>query len=361
MIDRHYIVKRALRRCLLMLSLLALSACQTSAYYWQLGRGQWSIYWQRQAVNELLQQDAVDPQLQQQLRLSQDIVAFAEQHMGLDAAGSFQDYVELGRPFPVWNVVAAAEFSVDARQWCFPIAGCVSYRGYFTLADAQAFAEQLRQQNWDVSVSGASAYSTLGWFDDPLLSSFIYWQPPRLAGLIFHELAHQRLYLPGDVRFNESYARAVELLGLEAWLAARQQSQQLAKLRAELAIEQAFVAMLLQLQRDLQQLYLQPIKPALMRRQKQQRLAHFRETAYPQFRQQQNSGNRFDGWVQQPLNNARLALVADYYQWLPWFLHLWQQTRDWPLFFQRVEQLAALPEMERLEYLQNSDFTLDEQ
>jgi predicted aminopeptidase len=205
--------RRLVKVAALLLVSLLLLACETVGYYSQAVRGQLAIVLGRQDIERLLQDETLDPLLAERFHELLSIREFAASELALPVAGNYSSYVDLGREHVVWNVFAAPEFSVDPLNWCYPIAGCVSYRGYFSKQAASRYAGQLADEGYDVYTGGVDAYSTLGWFDDSLLSTVLDRDSYQLAGLIFHELAHQVLYLPGDTTFNESFATAVERAG----------------------------------------------------------------------------------------------------------------------------------------------------
>src|SRR4051812_10885006 len=211
-------------RCIL-LALSASSLC--GCYLIQAATGQMQIVSKRQPIAEVIRDPATSEKLKARLEYVAAARDFASRELGLPDNESYRSYADLGRPYVVWNVFAAPEFSVEPRQWCFPIAGCVVYRGYFSEAAAQRYARKLRRRGDDVAVGGVAAYSTLGHFKDPVLSTMLGWSDAQLAATLFHELAHQVVYVPGDSQFNESFATVVEEAGLERWLAARQGEQEL--------------------------------------------------------------------------------------------------------------------------------------
>lgn len=191
-----------------------LVACESISYYSQAVNGQLFLLRHRQDIQDLIDDAATPVELGDKLAVVLSIREFAEQSLGLPVQGNFATYVDLQRQFVVWNVFATPEFSMGPVTWCYPIAGCVSYRGYFDESDARTFADKTRQDGFDVYVGGVAAYSTLGWFDDSLLNTVIGREDYQLASLIFHELAHQQVYVKGDTDFNESFATAVEREGL---------------------------------------------------------------------------------------------------------------------------------------------------
>ncbi len=196
-----------------------LAGCGEIEFYWQGIAGQTEIIARARPIDEVIAATP-DPVLKARLARAQAIRAFASRELALPDNRSYTNYADLGRPYAVWNVFAAPELSLSPRQWCFPIAGCVSYRGYFAEGDARAEAARIAAAGDDVHVGGVPAYSTLGYFDDPVLSTFVRYREVELARLIFHELAHQVVYVKDDTSFNESFATAVEEEGIARWLAA---------------------------------------------------------------------------------------------------------------------------------------------
>ena len=245
----------------------------------------------------------------------------------------------------VWNVVAAPEFSLTPQQHCFPIAGCVAYRGYYNQGAARGEAALQKQQGMDVYIGGVEAYSTLGWFDDPIISSMLTWGDERLATLIFHELAHQRFYVKDDTEFNESYANFVEQEGTRQWRTARGLPP--AKVN-EVAQKDQFIELVLNTRARLQQLYAQALPVEQMRERKAQEFQRLRDE-YHQMQASQWAGDkRYDAWINGPLNNAKLLPFGLYDQWVPAFAALFKQVNgDWPSFFKAVERLGGLPVDER--------------
>ncbi len=297
----------------------SLCACASSAYYAHLASGQQQLLSGRESIASLLQDPDTEPALRQRLLLVQSVRDFASDQLTLPSNDSYRYYVDLDRPYAVWNVYAAAEFSVEAKEWCFPIAGCVAYRGYFDEQKALDFTQSLDEQKLDYFVGGVAAYSTLGWFDDPVLNTFIDRDELRLAGLIFHELAHQQLYLKGDTAFNESFARAVEIEGVRRWLAYQQRDDLMADYLLDQQLHQDFVTTLLRARDSLATLYQLPISDEQKRRRKAQRLEQIQRQDYAAFKQRWDGTTQYDGWMSRDFNNAKLATLANYHQWLSAF------------------------------------------
>lgn len=332
------------------LAVVMLAGCSSVAYYGQLAQGQWQLLQAREPVDEVIADPARDPTLRAHLAQSQKTRAFASEHLHLPDNKSYRLYADLGRPYVVWNVFATDEFSLDPVTHCFPIAGCVAYRGYYTPGGARGEAALLRQAGKDVYLSGVEAYSTLGWFNDPILSSMLGWGDERLATLIFHELAHQRFYLKDDTPFNESYASFVEQEGTRQWRAARglpPESVSQSRRRDQ------FIQLVLDTRERLNALYRLPLTPDTLRERKAAEFERLRHD-YRQMRDTQWGGDkRFDGWINSPMNNAKLLPFGLYDQWVPAFEALFKQVNgDWEAFFQAVETLGGLPADSRKTALQ---------
>ncbi|MBC7780958.1 MAG: aminopeptidase [Proteobacteria bacterium] len=339
------------RATILALAML-LSGCSTLGFYAQAVRGHLDLMTRARPIAEVVADPATPDELKVRLDLALRIRAFASRELGLPDNDSYRRYADLDRPAVVWNVFAAGEFSVEPRQWCFPVAGCVAYRGYFDREQAERHAERLRReedlQTW---VGPVPAYSTLGWFDDPLLNTFIRWPEAELARLIFHELAHQLLYVPGDTQFNESFAVAVELDGVRRWMRAANTPAAGEAYARTLARREAFFTNLLAHRARLGALYRTRLAPEAMR----ERRAELERDAlrdYQAFRERWGSeGKPFDGfdrWFGTGPNNAQLASVALYNQWVPAFEALRERDGgDHSAFYAAVRRVAALPRAER--------------
>lgn len=341
---------------LLILSLVGCAQGSGSAaigpgYYAQAIRGHLALWWRSEPVDRLIEAPSTDEALRQRLLRAQAIRRFASDALALPDNDSYTRYVELGRSHVVWNVKATPEFSFSPREWCFPVAGCVAYRGFFDLADAQAFASELRAAGDDVQVSGVPAYSTLGWMADPLLSSFIQYPEPDLAGLIFHELAHQRVYLKGDTRFNESFATAVELMGVERWLRAQADVasgvEALRQWHARRERREQFLELLARARGRLDAVYRSGLDPDAMRSGKIREIDALR-AEWRGLRERWGEGYGYDRWFEQPIGNAHLVSVALYTELVPAFVSLAAaHGDDLAAFYRAVQALSALPAGQR--------------
>lgn len=335
------------------------TGCADLGYLMQSASGHVGVLWASRPVDDWLADPATPAALRERLQLSQRLRDFAITELGLPDNASYRRYADLGRPAVVWNVAAAPEFSLTLHTWCFPVAGCVGYRGYYREADAHAQAETLRAQGLETTVYPVPAYSTLGKLNglggDPLLNTFIRRSEADLAGLIFHELAHQVVYVPGDTTFNESYATAVERLGVQHWMQ-RHHSAQAASAQQALTqhIEQRrqdWRQLLERHRQRLEALYRQPLPASAMRAEKAHLIAVLHED-YAQLRHRWGGDTAYDASVNR-LNNATLGMQATYTQHVAAFETLFhQQGHDFSQLHARVRELAQLPPIERARILE---------
>ena len=338
------------RLLLLLLAALLLGGCETLGYYAQSAGGQVDLLCRAQDIDSLLHDAHTDESLKARLREVQQMRRFAVGQLDLPDNRSYQRYADVEREALVWSVVAAPALQLSPRQWCYPVIGCASYRGYFSKAAAQAYAASLEDEGFDVAVEPVPAYSTLGWFSDPLPSTVIDWPSADLAGLIFHELAHQRVYARDDTAFNESYASLVEQLGVQRWLAAQDTRQSQARLqdwqRRETYTAQ-WLALLAETRARLAQVYQADLPPARKLAQKRAEFARLQRD-YRALKASWGGYAGFDRWMQRELNNAHLASRQSYTRWLTALRRLLQQVDgDVAVFHRRSEQLAALSLDER--------------
>jgi predicted aminopeptidase len=324
---------------------LLLNGCASVSYYGQLASGQLQLLRAREPVEKVIADPSRDATLRKHLAQSQKARAFASEHLHLPDNQSYRLYADIGRPFVVWNVFATSEFSLTPQNHCFPIAGCVAYRGYYSQSAARGEAAIQRLQGMDVSIGGVEAYSTLGWFNDPILNSMMGWGDERLATLIFHELAHQRFYVKDDTEFNESFATFVEQEGTRQWRAFRGLP---ADTDSRLQQRDQFIELVLDTRSRLEKLYAQPLPAEQMRERKAAEFERFRRD-YRLMKDSQWAGDkRYDAWVNAPLNNARLLPFGLYDQWVPAFAALFKKNGgDWLRFYAEVERLGGLPVAER--------------
>lgn len=328
---------RSLRAWSSALAALPLCACSTLGYYAHLAHGEAALLAARKPVERVLADPAADAGLKARLQLARQAREFASDRLALPRNRSYMKYADLHRPYAMWNVFAAPEFSLAAFEHCFPIAGCVAYRGFYERARAEAYAAQLRARGLETYVGGVSAYSTLGFFADPILSTMLRWDDDELAGTIFHELAHQRLYVKGDTEFNESYATFVQREGLRQWLAARGLPSESGRDADE------FNQLVMDVRERLRAVYASAAPPQQMRERKQAEIARLRAD-YAQLRDTRWSGERtYDRWIDGEINNATLLPFGLYHRWVGAFAALYTKCGgDWVAFHAAAKQLAQL-------------------
>jgi predicted aminopeptidase len=332
--------------------------CADGRYYFQSVSGHMNVMQAARPVAQWLADDQVSVELKQRLQLSQRIRKFAVTELHLPDNESYRRFADLERRAVVWNVVAAPEFSLTLHTWCFPVVGCVTYRGYYAEADAQAEAAALRLQGLEARVYGVPAYSTLGWLNwaggDPLLSTFIQYPDGELARIMIHELAHQVLFVKDDTMFNESFATAVERLGGLRWLAeegspeVRQQYEKFDVRRRQ------FRALSLTTRQRLADIYQ---KNALFSPERAEVIAMKRDAVdtfrsdYQRLKATWNGYSGYDAWVTDA-NNAAFGAQAAYDDLVPGFEVLFEREgRDWPRFYEAVKRLTDLPVQERTDFL----------
>ncbi|HEX7720152.1 MAG TPA: aminopeptidase [Woeseiaceae bacterium] len=333
------------RRLFLVSSTIATLLLLQGCYYVQAINGHRDVMKNRQPIDEVLANPEAGSELKEKLRLVQEARRFATEQLRLPDNESYSSYADLGRDYVVWNVFAAPEFSVDAKQWCFPVAGCVAYRGYFAQDPAEEKAESLRKDGYDVAVGGVAAYSTLGRFADPVLNTMMRWSDTQLVAVIFHELAHQVLYVKGDSRFNESFATAVADIGIRRWLVMRNEDEILQNYRNSRERQRALVRIVEQARSDLAVLYDAEIEPHVMRSDKERIFARLARDV-DALNEQSAAPGRIA--LAEPLNNARLVSLGLYEGWSEAFRNIYDEcAEDLECFYSRSRELADLSHEER--------------
>jgi predicted aminopeptidase len=334
---------------------LFLTACSGPGYYLQAVSGQWKLMHSRQDIQSLLDNPATSSELAADLVAAEQIKAFARNNLDLPSNGSYSSYVEVDGDALVWNVVATEEFSLEAKKWCFPVAGCVPYRGFFKQQKAKDSADHLRKKGMDVFVSPAAAYSSLGWFNDPLLSTMVSGSDIRLAAYLFHELAHQRLYIKGDGVFNEGYASFVEETAIKLWLEFNQRQDELIQWQRLQNASKDFQKLIGEVRSDLTGIY-QTDKPETIKRQQKAEVFHSFSDSYEQLSVEKWNGKRYyASWFEGPVNNARLALYNTYEGSHCAFQELLDQAKDdLPEFHRLAEQKSRLQIADRAVWLKRT-------
>ena len=334
------------------LSLLAavsilVQGCASLGYYWQAVHGHLDIMGRAQPIRETLEQPETPEALRRRLGRVLVIREFASRQLALPDNGSYRSYADVGRPFALWNVVAAPEFSVRPKETCMLFVGCVTYRGFYSEQDAREYAHEQRETGYDSYVGGVPAYSTLGFFNDPVLSTFVRAPEVEVARLIFHELAHQVVYVRDDTAFNESFATAVEEEGLRRWLSSEGNAEQRAAWESYQARRRDFIALVTRYRERLAEFYAQGLGEPEKRAGKAKLFDEMRGD-YQALKRSWGGYAGYDRYFNEQLNNALLAIVAAYTVWVPAFSALIARDgRDMKAFYRDVKELARLPKDER--------------
>jgi predicted aminopeptidase len=329
------------------LAVALIGASSGGCYLLQSAQGQLALMSKREPISRVIDQPSTPPALRAQLEAVAEIRDFASRELGLPDNGSYRSYADVGRRYVVWNVVAAPEFSVDAKEWCYPIVGCVAYRGYFVEARARRFGARLRGEGLDVMVGGVAAYSTLGHFNDPVLNTMMGWNDVELAGIIFHELTHQLLYVPNDSSFNEALATTVEEEGVRRWLHARGRDADLAAHLVQQDHYAKVIDLLTATRADLRAVYASGLSPDLEREKKRAAFAALR-SSFALLKAGWGGHAPFESWFDEDLNNAHLASIATYFNCVPGFQReLGAVGGDLTAFYSRVHELAKLDQEAR--------------
>lgn len=324
-----------------------LAGCAETAYLGQAASGHLDLLAKRKPIAQLIEDQQTPAELRARLRLAREARDFASRELALPENASYRSYSDLGRDYAVWNLVAAPALSLEPRSWCWPIAGCLSYRGYFDRSAAEAHAERLANDGDDVFTGPVAAYSTLGWFADPLLNTMLARGEVETAALIFHELAHQRVYVQDDARFNESYAVAVEIEGVRLWLQRRGEQGALERWLAERERESEVRALLTELRAQLERVYAAPLAESARAARKRELIDQTR-ARYAVLKEHQGWDGRFDTWLGPGLNNALLSILDTYERWVPAFqAMLARHDGDFAAFHADVDRLAKRPRAER--------------
>lgn len=330
-----------------------LTGCASIGYYAQSLDGHVKIMTARQSVDRLIEDPRTPQELRNRMAAASEIRAFATRELDLPDNDSYRSYVDIKRDYVTWAVFAAPEFSLAPRTECFPVFGCVPYRGYFSRKDAARQALALQKQGFDVYVSGINAYSTLGLTSDPLLSTMFRYDKTYLASIVFHELAHQRVYVKGDSAFNEAFAVTVETTGVRKWLRANNDAEGLKTYEAERKRQEDFLTLIGNARAALQAIYAGPGTVEEKRAAKAAAIADLRKQ-YRHMRDTRWGGDRaYDAWFESPINNAKLSASAVYNDRVPAFERLFETCgEDYPRFYRKVGEIGALDPTERMSALE---------
>jgi len=340
---------------------LVVTGCRSVGYYRQAASGQWEIVSKRQDIEKVLQQPDTRPALREKLELVLALRQYAERELKLKPDGHYTTYADLGRRFVVWNVYAAPEFSLEPKKWWYPVVGSLKYRGFFHETEARRYGDELAREGFDVYVGGVDAYSTLGFFKDPVLNTFIHHDHSDLAELLFHELAHQRVFAKGDTDFNEAFATTVGEAGARRWMNSRGDAAARAKYELDLRRKDQFVALVMRAREQLKQVYGEESAHGPRTREKpgsQQLVASKRahkqavidqlRRDYAQLKATWGGNENYDRWFSRSLNNAQLNTVSTYYNMVPALTRLLQRNDgDLEKFYADCTALARLTKERR--------------
>jgi predicted aminopeptidase len=355
-------LRRWLFAPLLLLAALAMSGCRSLSYYGQAIKGQYQIVAHRERIEKLLADPQTPARLKVKLDLVQRLRAFAAKDLRLPVDGHYEKYADVHRPYVVWNVEAAPEFSLEPKSWWYPFVGSLEYRGYFSERGAQDYAAKLKKKGYDVYVGGVTAYSTLGWFKDPVLNTFIFDPESDLAETIFHELGHARVFARGDTDFNEAFATTVGQEGTRRWLKAKDDQRAYENYLAELQRTRQFAKLILTTRERLGTLYgderteegtfkatktMRALRDDQLRLQKQLLIERL-QREYKELKTEWGGRTDYDAWFAEQINNAQLNSVAAYYDLVPSFERLLAQNKgDLEKFYEAAHRLAHEPKQER--------------
>ncbi|MFO7286059.1 MAG: aminopeptidase [Gammaproteobacteria bacterium] len=335
---------RMLKLAALFLACAITQSCAVP-FYWQAAAGQLELIRKRTPIERVLADPNQDEQVKVTLGRVPEIRRFAVEELYLPSSKSYTTYVELGRPYVVWNVIATEEFSVNPKRWCYPFTGCVAYRGFFKLETAERFRASLERKGLDTYLAGAAAYSTLGYFADPVLSTMLAGGEQYVASILFHELAHQVVYIKDDSALSEAFATAVEEYGTERWLARHADAEALERYRRKIRYRLEFSALVSRQQDRLRAIFAEDLPPEEMRALKARAYEQMREE-YAALKAAWGGATDYDRWFEQPLNNAALASIATYRRWLPTLKARLEELGP-RAFYAEMTELAEMSDISR--------------
>ena len=336
---------------LLVTGLVLTAGCESGRFYGQAISGQLRLLVHREPIPEVIEKDCLPEKVREQLWLVDSLRNFAAQELGLPIEGAYTRYVALDRPYVVWNVAVSPELDLTPKSWWYPVVGRLEHRGYFRERHGKRYADRMSRRGFDVALGGVGAYSTLGWFSDPVLSTFIDLDQVNLAELLFHELAHQRLFVRGDTDFNEAFAVSVAEYGVEQWLVTHGAAEAAASYRRRLAVRQEFMLMVDQLRDELVVSYEhgeeEGWEQTRRRRAKEEVIERFRQR-FAEAVLRSPGLVRFSEWVEQPINNAKISVLDTYYRLLPAFRRLLNRAENIEAYYRIVEELGDQPRDRRV-------------
>ena len=335
-----------MQRILYFILPLFIGGCSNFTYYVDTINGHHELLEKSRPIDSVISGD-ISEDLKKKLVTFQKARLFAIQELLLPDNNSYKSYADIGRPYATWNVIATPEYSIEPKKWCFLIVGCLNYRGYFSKQQAEAFAKQLKTEGYDTYVAGARAYSTLGWFDDPLLNTMMFKSEASRVGILFHELAHQKMYVEDDSSFNEAFATVIEQEGTRRWFKATGKDDELKEYILSIKRNNEFNLLLRKTRDSLIALYNSTVPDEIKRAKKADIFSQLKQD-YQKLKKQWQGYNTYDKWMSQDLNNAHLAIAATYNEFVPVFKKLLIENKnDLKEFYNRVSDLSAMSKNER--------------
>lgn len=346
------------RTIILFLLSAFISGCSTVNYYAQSIQGQFEVIQKRQNIKPLLSSNKLSNSLRNRLETVLELRKFSTDQLGLPNNNSYLSYADLERNYVIWNIFATEEFSLSPIKWCYLIVGCLGYRGYFSETEAKQHAMKLKEQGHDIYLGGVSAYSTLGWFDDPVLSTMLRWSDVQLATVMFHELAHQQLYIKNDTEFNESYAEAVATIGVTKWLEQSTDYKLLSEYIQAQSQEKQFISLVMKYKTVLGELYRSETDKKQMLLQKAMVFKQM-EDEYKILSRHWKK-DRYAHWFSADLNNAKLAAVVTYQQYTSSFIKVFNKLgRDLERFYSLIKSLSKCKQVERAKILTSEEIKFE--
>lgn len=327
-------------------SAILLGGCAQLEYYSQSIAGQWEIISISKPIDKILLDENVPDSVKEKLSVIQEIRGFATEELNLPDNNSYLSFADINREYVVWNIIATPKLSLEPLQWCYPIAGCLDYRGFFNKDDALNQANKLQEEGYDVFIGGVSAYSTLGWFDDPVLNTMLKKDLNYLVKVIFHELAHQKNYIRNDTEFNEAFAETVAITGTRKWLSIYRSKSELEEFNRNQDADDKFVSIVLNARKELEKIYNSNLPDQLKLQIKSQILANMREE-YKSTWSYHNTETNYDEWFENDINNAKITIVATYRNLIPGFIQLLEYSgNNYDSFYHLVKAMeqCSLPE-----------------
>lgn len=343
---------------LILFIVVSLSGCASINYYSQSIQGQIEVLHKRQDINDILKENDIPDSLRNKLNTVLLLRDFSIKQLGLPENDSYLSYADIERDYVIWNIFANEEFSLKPVSWCYLIVGCLSYRGYFSKADAKEHARELAKQGYDIYLGGVSAYSTLGWFNDPMLNTMLRWSDIRIATVMFHELAHQQLYIKNDTQFNESYADTVAHIGVTKWLEHSHKKIIVEEYQQYLLQENAFVTLVMRYKLILNDIYHSPDNQTIKRKNKKQALQNMKKEYYELTKIWKK--NPYETWFSTELNNAKLAAIVTYREYVSKFLTIYEKLgNDLAKFYSYSKSLSKCKPMKRKEILNKQEIEFE--